>query len=44
MAGDHGVAAEGVGKYPQDVTPQMVYGFTSGKASIGALGDWPGRG
>ena len=38
MAGDHGVAAEGVSKYPQDVTPQMVMGFVAGKAGINALG------
>ncbi len=38
MAGDHGVAAEGVSKYPQEVTPQMVYGFAGGKAGINALG------
>ena len=38
MAGDHGVAAEGVSKYPQEVTPQMVGGFVAGKAGINALG------
>jgi nicotinate-nucleotide--dimethylbenzimidazole phosphoribosyltransferase len=37
MAGDHGVAAEGVSKYPQEVTPQMVHGFVGGKAGISAL-------
>ena len=38
MAGDHGVAAEGVSRYPQEVTAQMVYGFTGGMAGISALG------
>jgi len=37
MAGDHGVVAEGVSKYPADVTPQMVYGFVAGMAGINAL-------
>lgn len=37
MAGDHGVAAEGVSKYPQEVTPQMIHGFVGGMAGISAL-------
>jgi len=37
MAGDHGVVAENIGNWPQEVTTQMVLNFLTGGAGINVL-------
>ena len=44
MAADHGVVAEGVSAYPQEVTGQMVLNFLHGSAGINVLARHVGAG
>ena len=42
FAGDHGVLAEGVSPWPQEVTAQMVANFCAGGAAVNVLAEHVG--
>jgi nicotinate-nucleotide--dimethylbenzimidazole phosphoribosyltransferase len=42
FAGDHGVLAEGISPWPQEVTAQMVANFVAGGAAVNVLADQVG--
>ncbi|KXX63756.1 nicotinate-nucleotide--dimethylbenzimidazole phosphoribosyltransferase [Marichromatium gracile] len=44
FAADHGVAAEGVSRYPQDVTKQMVRNIANGGAGVAVMAKAVGAG
>ena len=46
FAADHGVHAQGVSPWPQEVTAAMLANFAAGGAAVNAFASWvlPGRG